>query len=313
MKRQEDELASILSLFPSFSKSSSSLSLRNGATGTGTAIKSVRKRKSNSIDNELKCEKILLPEHQISDALKWVKKFDQAVDFVSSKGVLEALQDPANNGLIRLQNFLPNRVARGLLALLKDKPASDWLASSSDIDAAMYDAKTGAGSTLHAFAASEGVLVDPSCIEGKKFHETTNDDLMECFLHILTIGILKNDATEKLGVFQCGRYTHGNYIEPHDDSAYKDVGGVIYSRDIAIVLYLSKHWIVDFGGLFVDHGVFPSLPIVPEFNSLVAFYVPRMHEVTPIIESCSKKRFSVFGWILQKGQNYTIKVLLQHK
>jgi len=36
---------------------------------------------------------------------------------------------------------------------------------------------------------------------------------------------------------------------------------------------------------------------VPEFNSLIAFVVPRNHEVTEM--KTDKARFSIFGWFLR--------------
>lgn len=43
---------------------------------------------------------------------------------------------------------------------------------------------------------------------------------------------------------------------------------------------------------------------VPQFNSVVAFRVPRYHQVTPV--SSSQPRYSVFGWFLQPGQLYDL-------
>ena len=43
---------------------------------------------------------------------------------------------------------------------------------------------------------------------------------------------------------------------------------------------------------------------VPQFNSVIAFRVPRYHQVTPV--SSSQPRYSVFGWFLQPGQLYDL-------
>lgn len=43
---------------------------------------------------------------------------------------------------------------------------------------------------------------------------------------------------------------------------------------------------------------------VPQFNSVVAFRVPRYHQVTPV--SSGQPRYSVFGWFLQPGQLYDL-------
>ena len=43
---------------------------------------------------------------------------------------------------------------------------------------------------------------------------------------------------------------------------------------------------------------------VPEFNSAIAFRVPRYHEVTRM--NTNQPRYSVFGWYLQPGQLYEL-------
>ena len=43
---------------------------------------------------------------------------------------------------------------------------------------------------------------------------------------------------------------------------------------------------------------------VPQFNSIIAFKVPRYHQVTPV--SSSQPRYSVFGWFLQPGRLYDL-------
>jgi hypothetical protein len=43
---------------------------------------------------------------------------------------------------------------------------------------------------------------------------------------------------------------------------------------------------------------------VPEWNSLVAFKVPRFHEVTAV--TSNRPRYSIFGWFLQPGQLYPL-------
>ena len=59
-----------------------------------------------------------------------------------------------------------------------------------------------------------------------------------------------------------------------------------------MVYYLTKDWHERLGGAFVDLATGSEL--VPRFNSLVAFWVPRMHEVTPMLTR--RERLSVFGW-----------------
>lgn len=51
-------------------------------------------------------------------------------------------------------------------------------------------------------------------------------------------------------------------------------------------------------------GTPPRSWYVPEFNSVIAFRVPRWHEVTPVI--VDRPRFSVFGWFLEEGELYPL-------
>ena len=97
--------------------------------------------------------------------------------------------------------------------------------------------------------------------------------------------------------FKSSLFYQGNYIEPHDDTGTEEIDGKVYMRDLAIVLYLSPSWGYEMGGLFVDLSVRPPFVVVPKFNTLVCFKVPRLHQVTPI-ETATKKRYSLFGWAL---------------
>lgn len=99
------------------------------------------------------------------------------------------------------------------------------------------------------------------------------------------------------------RYTKDHYIEPHDDTAYveldDDPTGNKWTRDIAMIYYLAKDWKETMGGNLAD--LTGDETYVPEFNSLVAFRVPRMHEVTPCTPLATR-RFSIFGWFLSPDE-----------
>lgn len=45
---------------------------------------------------------------------------------------------------------------------------------------------------------------------------------------------------------------------------------------------------------------------IPEFNSLIAFKIPRYHEVTPVQQPAI--RWSIFGWILKPGHLYDLQL-----
>ncbi len=45
--------------------------------------------------------------------------------------------------------------------------------------------------------------------------------------------------------------------------------------------------------------------VVPEFNTLLAFHVPRLYEITKVLAEKSS-RYCVFGWSLQEGELYDL-------
>lgn len=86
----------------------------------------------------------------------------------------------------------------------------------------------------------------------------------------------------ELNTFSAAKYIEGHRITPHDDKAYttcqlEDGKMVLCSRDIAVIYYLTEEWTREDGGLLLDLET--GKEYVPEFNSLIAFKIPRMHEV----------------------------------
>jgi hypothetical protein len=73
------------------------------------------------------------------------------------------------------------------------------------------------------------------------------------------------------------------------------------TRQVAVAYYLTRDWKPDYGGQFVDLD--KKSHHVPEFNTLVAFEVPRMHEVTPVSAPPGIVRHSIFGWWLMQNRD----------
>merc|ERR1712203_281093 len=72
--------------------------------------------------------------------------------------------------------------------------------------------------------------------------------------------------------------------------------GKVMHRKIAVISYFARDWRREYGGCFRDlHVQEQPEVIVPTFNSLVAFLVPRVHEVEELAADCPP-RLSVFGW-----------------
>lgn len=56
------------------------------------------------------------------------------------------------------------------------------------------------------------------------------------------------------------------------------------------------------GGTLID--LVTGKEYVPQFNSIVAFQVPRFHEVTAV--TTQRPRYSIFGWFLKPGKLYEL-------
>jgi len=174
-------------------------------------------------------------------------------------------------GFATIPTFLPPQVAEDALAELKRTPGRSWIDTSAARDYSHNNID-------HRFK---------SC----------HTDRLSSLLRLFDVPM-----PGALAAFNAARYSSGDRIEPHDDVADKDFrmedGQVIRcSRDIALILYLTKDWDETKGGILVDHGP-PGAPternFVPKFNTAVVFQVPRLHEVTAV--RCKESRYSIFGW-----------------
>eukprot|EP00814_Leptocylindrus_danicus_P014891 CAMPEP_0116008584 /NCGR_PEP_ID=MMETSP0321-20121206/2940_1 /TAXON_ID=163516 /ORGANISM="Leptocylindrus danicus var. danicus, Strain B650" /LENGTH=199 /DNA_ID=CAMNT_0003477415 /DNA_START=252 /DNA_END=848 /DNA_ORIENTATION=- len=123
----------------------------------------------------------------------------------------------------------------------------------------------------------------------------------------LLIDTIKSLWPGKRCTFSVGKYNSGNYIAEHDDHAYvTDTDGTLCSRDLAVIYYLTKDWKKEDGGILIDLHDGKRKQYVPKFNSLVAFEVPRFHEVTAVLPRVGRDpRYSVFGWFLEEGDIYS--------
>lgn len=177
------------------------------------------------------------------------------------------------------------------------KRVRDWSTSSALNDSKGYKSSYGAGSTDHQFSAS-------ACVGDAEYKR----DFARMYSVIASLLPRKEHYA-----FQAGRYTQGHFIDAHDDAAYSDVlenkssesrgETVLYSRDIAMVYYLTKNWSDDNGGSFID--LVGGQVIIPEFNACILFHVPRLHRVEPVLNNCV--RYSIFGWFLERGRLYDLK------
>lgn len=83
-------------------------------------------------------------------------------------------------------------------------------------------------------------------------------------------------------------YGPGCFLGTHNDA--EPEGG----RERAWVLHMTRGWRLEWGGL-LRFGSGECL--VPGFNALTLFDVPRDHEVTPVAGAAPAGRYALAGWL----------------
>ena len=203
--------------------------------------------------------------------------------------------------LVQIKGVLPQRIAEGAAAIVARIEDSKWNTLEGDGDPTR-PALDGIRAA-HRF----GAVVDPSGIHG-------GQELLKALSRLMP------PAENKHASFHLGRYEEGDFLAPQNDAAFcavdagsKDparAGEIIKcSRDIGVMLFLSKNRKEAGGGLLRDlyyqhRADHKGAAYVPEFNSLIAFHVPREYEITPVLSD--EPLLSVFGWYLQEGELYDL-------
>jgi len=206
--------------------------------------------------------------------------------------------------LVQIKGVLPPRVAEGAAAIVARIEDGKWNTLEGDGDPAKP--------SLDGIRAAHrfGAVVDPSGVRG-------GPELLKALARMIP------PAANRHASFHLGRYEEGDFLAAQDDAAFcavdagsktKDramAGQIIKcSRDVAVMLFLSKNRTEAGGGLLRDlfykhRADHKGAAYVPEFNSLVAFHVPREYEITPVLSD--DPLLSVFGWYLQEGELYDLK------
>lgn len=88
-------------------------------------------------------------------------------------------------------------------------------------------------------------------------------------------------------------YHPGDILTGHDDA----VAGK--KRIAAFVLGMTPIWRLEWGGLLHFHPKAdePAIALVPQFNTLDLFIVPRLHSVSQISPAALSPRFAITGWL----------------
>uniref|UniRef100_A0A7S1IN91 Prolyl 4-hydroxylase alpha subunit domain-containing protein n=1 Tax=Eutreptiella gymnastica TaxID=73025 RepID=A0A7S1IN91_9EUGL len=236
---------------------------------TGVAVKAVKKRKLPKQPN---------PYPQLS-CQEWMNHYPCVKRWMAQYRLRRLIQE--GNGIVKIRDFLPPHVAHGVLKLLEAIPAKKWTPTEAARD---YQHNN----ISHQFWSTKTARGLPD------------------FFRVLSLLL-----PESLWTMSTAKYVQSNHIEPHDDRAYTNVqmeDGSVHecSREIGVIYYLTKDWKPEYGGHFVDREADGGpQAYVPEFNSLVAFTVPRWHEVTGV--TTQRPRYSVFGWFLQPGHLYPLQ------
>lgn len=92
---------------------------------------------------------------------------------------------------------------------------------------------------------------------------------------------------------QATAYSPGDFLTGHDDA----VEGK--HRLAAYVFALTPQWRTEWGGLLLFHDPEGDVErgLVPRFNTLNLFAVPRMHSVSEVSRAAPWRRYSITGWL----------------
>lgn len=90
------------------------------------------------------------------------------------------------------------------------------------------------------------------------------------------------------------RFRSGDFLSKHSDSA----SGT--NRLCAFVLNLTKQWRPHWGGhlLMLDEQASTAEILLPTFNQLVVFRVPKPHLVSAVMSPCPGVRYACTGWFV---------------
>ena len=92
---------------------------------------------------------------------------------------------------------------------------------------------------------------------------------------------------------QVTAYGQGDFLTGHDDH----VKGA--QRKAAFVFGITPQWRLEWGGLllFPEPGQIEFSGLVPQFNTLDLFSVPRYHSVSQVTRAAPRRRYCVTGWL----------------
>jgi Rps23 Pro-64 3,4-dihydroxylase Tpa1-like proline 4-hydroxylase len=171
-------------------------------------------------------------------------------------------------------------------------PLRDWLAPRSRrraaIARAMYE------------RARDGFQYSYAALRIPPPGEQARDPILEDLAAFLrapavtgVLGAITGIETPRFTDGQVTAYGPGDFLTGHDD----DLAGS--GRKAAFVLGLAPQWRPEWGGLLLFHelGGVELTGVVPQFNTLNLFTVPRYHSVSMVMPTAPRRRFAVTGWL----------------
>jgi hypothetical protein len=130
--------------------------------------------------------------------------------------------------------------------------------------------------------------------------ESTSDPVLAAIAEMMkspeVVGFLEEVTGVSQPHFVDGQvtaYGQGDFLTGHDDDVKNS------RRKAAFVYGLTPQWRPEWGGLLLFHepGEIEISGMVPQFNTLDLFSVPRFHSVSQVTRAAPRRRYCVTGWL----------------
>lgn len=217
---------------------------------------------------------------------------------------IEKLQHSfSQEGIVRIENFLPADDAQSLSAYLSETVSFDNAfhlegrnrqASDQEVAELPLESRRQLYQSIYKDAAKgSGFLYGRNKVTEKSPEQLS--DILSLINSEKVVSLIKKITNKPMLTHadaQATRYRVGDFLTRHVDVLPGE------TRQIAYVLGMSPFWHPDWGGLlqlFEKNGT-PTKAWSPLYNSLTLFEVTNVHSVTSIAPFAAKNRYSITGW-----------------